>query len=674
MIAKKIIRNSGRSRAAYLVKYMVAAQGGADPESWKRTADYILDTNAATGKGEKVSSFRVTNCGTDDPAQATTIIEATQAINTTSKADKTFHLVFSFPPGEKPPLEVLHVIEDELVESIGYRDHQRVSAVHIDTDHLHVHVAINKVHPVGFQNIECYRDQWRLMQACERIEEKHNLIRTNHGLGKEGSEKQKQRLSGKAADMEAYSGIESMIGFIRQEVFAEMLEANSWDELHQILEKHGLQIKKRGDGLVIGNGIWCKASQVSRDFSKGALEQRFGTFSKYSVDHPQENRQYKSRPKQEHPLSTALFAQYQAERQEYFLAKKQGLTKIALERKLENERIKQWASSQRALIKWGSSRALRKIFYSSIATQAAAARQANKSRFSKQRNELLVRNRLLTWNEWLVERADGGDLDALAILRARAAKEEKIRGDLLTAEKAERAKAIIFNNLKAQTRRDGVVSYRTADGGVVLDRATCVQAKQVTAGSALVALTLASKRFEGQALVVKGSEQFKSDVARLACVHGIKVVFADSEMEKIRRANNGERKKFIAREMRQAKKTEKTEKTEQASSEDIKCWIDSRNDRREQIPSILPHRLWSSTDVGKAIYRGRRKISNGSEVILLERNGEMLVKSSSARVVAKASRWKVGKTVTLDRKGRFIDHLSLKEEVDVNDKNQGVEL
>ncbi|EPF6526302.1 relaxase/mobilization nuclease domain-containing protein, partial [Proteus mirabilis] len=146
-----------------------------------------------TTKGEKVASYRVTNCGTDDPADAAILILATQGANTRSKTEKTYHLVYSFPPGERPDIEVLHAIEDELCEAIGFGDHQRVSAVHIDTDHLHVHVAINKVHPTGLQNIEPYYDKRRLMEACERLELKYDLQRTNHGLEDKQHEHTRER-------------------------------------------------------------------------------------------------------------------------------------------------------------------------------------------------------------------------------------------------------------------------------------------------------------------------------------------------------------------------------------------------------------------------------------------------------------------------------------------------
>jgi prophage tail gpP-like protein len=111
-----------------------------------------------------------------------------------------------------------------------------------------------------------------------------------------------------------------------------------------------------------------------------------------------------------------------------------------------------------------------------------------------------------------------------------------MRGDLLTAERADRAKTFIMDSLKPQARKDGTVAYRTADGGLVLDRASHVQAATATAGAALVALSLAAERFEGQTLDVRGTEQFRRDVAKFASMHKIRVTFADPAMETARRA------------------------------------------------------------------------------------------------------------------------------------------
>lgn len=860
MIAKKVPRNKGTSSVARLVRYMVAAQGGIEPGSWKRTADYILDTKGTTTQGEKVGSYRVTNCGTDDPAQAAIIIQAIQAANTRSKADKTYHLVFSFPPGERPPLDVLHAIEDELCAAIGYADHQRISAVHIDTDHLHVHVAINKVHPTGLQNIETFRDAPRLMEACERLEITHGLTRTNHGLteGKAyerpdriqlGPEREHDTrfreylrqsyylkiaerpeaetynglrnlsgssvahgprrysellpghardrveqgrpqspdglrragngvggagagLDGKAADMEAHAGIDSLIGYAAREVAPAMRKAANWQELHAALAEHGLQIKPRGAGFVIGDAelrLWCKASEAGRDLSMKALTDRLGPFERDKNKPTQARKRYEPRPRQQAPASAALFAEYQRQRQAAIAARKAGFGAVTAERAAEAERIRKWAATQRAIIKAGPRGPSRKALYANVQAQAEAARRANAANADAKRKALIGGASLPTWNEWLMGRAEAGDVDALAVLRARADREEKMRGDLLTAERAERAKTVIMDSLKAQARKDGTMAYRTADGGLVLDRATHVQAEQATAGAALVALSLAAERFEGQALDVRGTDQFRSDVARLAGMHGIKVTFADPAMEAMRTASaedkaqaadyysrlmdhgaapfenreggsksyfvtlegrdgtehtlwgvdleralaasgaqigdrikvehkgavpvtlpNGEQTHRNAWDVRRAameaarpvapQKPQERPQEPRAGQGGVKppagakprpaapqrpadtaspavlAWIEKRNASRSKISSIHYNRLWTPADAGAAIYEGRRRMEDGSEVLLLKRGDETLVKPSGPRVVAKASRWRVGQKVTVNAQGRFIDN------------------
>ena len=862
MIAKRVPRTKGTSSPARLVRYMVAAQGGIEPESWKRTADYILDTKGATTQGEKVGSYRVTNCGTDDPAQAATIIEAIQAANKRSKADKTYHLVFSFPPGERPELDVLHAIEDELCATIGYADHQRISAVHIDTDHLHVHVAINKVHPTGLQNIEPFFDKQRLMEACERLEIKHGLQRTNHGLteGKAydrpdriqlGAEREHDSrfreflrqsynlkiadepeaetyndlralpgsgmahgpegysvllqdhardrvdeggpqpvdgvrrarngtgrdagIDGKAADMEAHAGVDSLTGYVAREVAPAMRRATNWQELHTALGEHGLEIKARGAGLVIGDAglrLWCKASDCGRDLSMKALTDRLGPFESDESRPARPRRQYQPRPRQQNAASVALFNEYQRQRQEAIAGRKHGYAAISADRAKEAERIRQWAATQRAIIKAGPRGPVRKALYANVQAQADMARQANAASSEAQRKAMIGGAALPNWNEWLMQRAEAGDVDALAVLRAREAREEKMRGDLLTAERADRAKDFIMKSLKPQARKDGTMRYRTADGGLVLDRATHVQAERATAGAALVALALAAERFEGQALDVRGTDQFREDVARLAGMHGIKVTFADPALEAMRRASaddkaeaaefysrlvdhgaapfenrNGARPSYFvtvegrdgeehtlwgvdleralaasgaqigdrvavdhkgaqpvtlpngeqahrnswevrlgptdrqqpAKPQRPSRPQERPQeppsgqggpkapaapkprpqapqRPAEAVSPAVLAWIEKRNSDRSKISSIDYNRLWTPADAGRATYQGRRRMEDGSEVLLLKRGDEMLVKPSGPRVVAKASRWRVGHVVTVNAQGRFIDN------------------
>ena len=107
-------------------------------------------------------------------------ILATQARNTRSRGDKNYHLVVSFPEGERPTREQIEDIEDRLCAALGFEEHQRVSAVHQNTDNWHLHVAINKVHPRTFRNIEPFRDHYRLQEACAELEIRHGLTREPH--------------------------------------------------------------------------------------------------------------------------------------------------------------------------------------------------------------------------------------------------------------------------------------------------------------------------------------------------------------------------------------------------------------------------------------------------------------------------------------------------------------
>jgi MobA/VirD2-like, nuclease domain len=99
MIAKRIVREKAASDFERLGAYVLNARSGVDPASWSRLGAYVLDE---AHQGEKVAWARVTNCQSDDPGWAVKEILATQARNTRSQADKSYHLVVSFPEGERP--------------------------------------------------------------------------------------------------------------------------------------------------------------------------------------------------------------------------------------------------------------------------------------------------------------------------------------------------------------------------------------------------------------------------------------------------------------------------------------------------------------------------------------------------------------------------------------------
>ncbi|WP_419756015.1 TraI/MobA(P) family conjugative relaxase [Brevundimonas sp.] len=286
MIAHHIKRAGGSFER--LGCYILDIAHRADQRAFDRLAGYVVDR---IGDGERVVAARVSNCADDDIEMAITEIELVQAQNTRSQSGKSYHLVVSFREGERPTAEQLRDIEDNLVASIGLSDHQRISAVHDDTDNLHMHIAINKVHPTNFRNVDPHRDYPKLMAACRELELKHNLQLDNHGLASDqirnlGQDAASTRKSDRAIKMETHSGRQSLAGWIEANAKADILSAvahaPSWEALHKALGQHGLTIRPRGAGLSIGvpeTKAWVKASSVDRSMSATRLTDRLGPYT-----------------------------------------------------------------------------------------------------------------------------------------------------------------------------------------------------------------------------------------------------------------------------------------------------------------------------------------------------------------------------------------------------------
>lgn len=122
--------------------------------SFASLVEYIRDPQ---DKKERVGQIRISNCNSIETNWAVHEILATQALNQRAKGDKTYHLLISFAAEDNPSAKTLKEIEERAVATIGFSEHQRISTVHYDTDNLHVHVAINKIHPKRHTLFEPYR-------------------------------------------------------------------------------------------------------------------------------------------------------------------------------------------------------------------------------------------------------------------------------------------------------------------------------------------------------------------------------------------------------------------------------------------------------------------------------------------------------------------------------------
>jgi len=116
----------------------------ASKSSMKRLVEYITDEK---GNEIRVGEVRYSNLDVSSPKAAVNLMRATQSKNLKSKCDKTYHLMLSFPQGENPPIDLIYEMEDKMCNALDFSEHQRLSVIHKDTDNLHLHIAINKIHP-----------------------------------------------------------------------------------------------------------------------------------------------------------------------------------------------------------------------------------------------------------------------------------------------------------------------------------------------------------------------------------------------------------------------------------------------------------------------------------------------------------------------------------------------
>ncbi len=236
----------------------------------------VRDITSTQGKNHRVSEVFISNCISETPMMAAREMLSRQISNTRSKDCKTYHLLVSFKFGEEPTKEILQKIEAALCAKLGYGQHQRVAAVHRDTDHVHMHVAINKIHPKKLTIHTPYYDFDVLGKACLEIERKLGVGKDNHEpTGKSRGERQ-------AKDIESLTGNESLHAWIHREVFDALKKAESWDALHAELARAGLALSLRGAGVIVtsNSGHRITGSNLHRSFSKCRLEKRLGEFQR----------------------------------------------------------------------------------------------------------------------------------------------------------------------------------------------------------------------------------------------------------------------------------------------------------------------------------------------------------------------------------------------------------
>lgn len=519
MIAKRSTRKDGRSSVRDLMKY-------------------LLDTKE---QNERVIYSHFSNCLADEPALAMKEIEAVQAMNTRAQGNKTYHLIVSFREGDQPTPEQLGAIEQGMAEALGLGAHQRCAVVHGDTDHLHMHLAISKVHPTTFRMVEPYRDFYHLSAACRHFEQAFGLQIDNGVVDAE-------RISAKAGDYEAHQGLDSFQRWAqgepsqRAQAALERPEA-SWASLHQALGAYNLAVRPRGAGFVIvdrdDGRLRIKASQLGRGFGKAALEARLGLFVPVDGQRTRATERFTERPRDgEREPRAGLWAAYQRERAEREAQRRSGWGGYKAEREGAYRDLAERQRRQRAEVKAevGLGAAARRARYSVLRMARAREEAVLRERFTAAREALRQAHRSETFQQFLERRAALGDVLAVAALRASGRSAPPPQAAHLGGDPGPGVPRLLA--LDFQVHRNGDVTYRLGSGDqTITDTRSHVlvgRQGQATDDQTLeVALRLGQLKF-GSTLKVGGSVAFQARVAQLAGELGMRVRFEDAALEAVR--------------------------------------------------------------------------------------------------------------------------------------------
>ena len=509
--------------------------------SFSTLAAYITRDGQLGQQGD-IEYSRVSHCGFDTVDLAVREIEATQARNTRSKMDKTYHLIVSFREDERIERKQLVDIEDAVCQTIGLGDHQRVSAVHRDTDNLHIHIAINKIHPVNHRAIEPYYDYIKLDQACAELEFKHELMVDNRIANTRDRGPDEAPQPGRAGDMEAFSGLDSFQRWIqeRKEKIGQGLDtAKSWADVHRGLGRYDLVIRPRGAGLVISarrEKAFTKASDLGRGFSKGALEKRFGEYqppSKEMEGCPVEARYAKVPRSPATGLSSSLWNTYNAEKHRIVAEKKQAREGLWKQR---SEQIRKgrsdYAARRRAvkidtLLNRHQKRAVYSQLYEHNKRRVKAERSSHRAALQAIHDHYPAK----TWKDFLIDHAADGNADAVLMLRRTYRGQSKNRGDAFLGT-GEGQILLPEGAMERHVRPNGDVLYQ-AEGIKVRDTGEQLELDSGGGPGMAEVLRMARLKF-GDHIRVSGGAPFKTAVVEAAIASGQAVTFADPVMEKRR--------------------------------------------------------------------------------------------------------------------------------------------
>ncbi|EET9802023.1 relaxase/mobilization nuclease domain-containing protein, partial [Escherichia coli] len=233
---------------------------------FSRIVDYLCkERNSGISALEKVyrggvfqENFHGVTCFHNCSSVETAVAEMQEVADRKRKSygqfDPVFHYILSWQEHESPRPEQIQDCIRHTMNRLGLTGHQFMAAVHTDTDNLHVHIAVNKVHPVTHKAASLSYSKEKLHRACRELEIKHGFSPDNGAFVIDENQQIVRRSAHERKQLSAWNcdAQENFRNYIRVKTlpFAGKYRSHSWYALHLLMGSRGLKLNRMGNGEV----------------------------------------------------------------------------------------------------------------------------------------------------------------------------------------------------------------------------------------------------------------------------------------------------------------------------------------------------------------------------------------------------------------------------------------
>ena len=441
------------------------------------------------------------------------------------------HYVISWREGEQPSPEQVEEAVSIFTEELGLREHQAIYALHKDTDNIHLHIAINRVHPETLKAVKINNgfDIEAAHKAIARIEHAQGWQREQNGryqvlengeLGREHYDPDKPRQPDqRKRDMENRTGEKSAERVAIENGAAIIKQAQSWEQLHRELAAQGMRYEKTGSGATVFVGdVGVKASDVDRNASLSKMQKRLGQYQ------PAPQRQQVAQREPE-PIKPDVpgWKDYINGRKAHYAEK--NAAKLEQDKRQEQERkaLQEQQKARRDELmrgNWKGKGEVLNAIRSVIAAEQAAEKAALKEKQQKEREQHRQRFRPYPDLEQWQRMQKSPELAEQ--WRHRASEPQRIEGDRDEPPTPRDIRAYqpeIHGKQVHYTRKEDAGAGR---GVSFVDKGKSIDIHDWRdRDTTLAALQLSAQKWGS--FTVNGNDEYKAMCAKLAAEHGFKI-------------------------------------------------------------------------------------------------------------------------------------------------------